>query len=179
MREAALDDCFESGVLGAELFEKINEAAFVDGDEPGFVRGPGGGVRAGEGGEELEEDIIVNFVTLVLAAVVIGLELAAVEFEAGAVAGAVRGDGGALGAGFGFDLLNESGFAVASVSANQNQAEGAVERCRLEGAVESRGDVNEAAHSVQTTSAGVGAAALAVKGEEVRDKGVRVGPGRT
>src|SRR5690606_2424533 len=111
----------------------------------------------------------------ILAAVVIALVGMALELEHGPVRAALHLS--ALALGKGLELLNEGRLTVTGVTADDDQAELALEQRGLELLIQIGRHVGGLANFVEATGARVGYLTLAVEGQQMGDKGVGVGLG--
>ena len=141
-----------------------------------WFSGHAGIVLARERSEELLQHGIIALITFILAAVVVALVGVPLELEHGTVRTALHLC--ALALGKGLELLNERGLSVTGVTADDHQAEFALEQGRLELLIQIGRHVGGLANFVQATGAGVGNLALAVERQQMCDKGVGVGLGR-
>ena len=174
--QALLDLLGEQRELLFVLKEEIDQPPLVDGDQAGLILGPAGGVLAREGGKELLQHGIVALVAFILAAVVVALVGMPLELEHSPIRAALHLC--ALALGKGLELLNEGRLTVTGVTADDDQAELALEQRGLELFIQIGRHVGGFANFVEATGARVGYLTLAVEGQQVGDKGVGVGLGR-
>ncbi len=94
------------------------------------------------------------------------------ELEHGAIRAALQLC--ALALGEGLKLLDESGFSITGVTTDDDQTELTFEQCRFELLIKVSRHIGGLANLIQTTGACIGNLALAVKRQQIRDKGIGV-----
>ena len=156
------------------LQEEIHQPSFIDGDDSGLVGGPAPWIIARKWPEEFSQDVVVSFVTFVLAAVIIALESMSFELEDGSVGTVLYLSAFTLGECL--ELLNKGGLPITCITADDHQPELALEQCRFQFFIQEGGHIGRLADLIQPSRSGIGNLTLAVKGQEVGDK--RVGVGR-
>ncbi len=173
--ESQVDELGEAGVAVVAMAEEIDQSALVDGDQPGLPLSvlPFRFGGAGEGCEELLQDLVPVGVPLVLAAVVVGAETVALQGEVATVR-PHRAEVGAPFAGLALEALQEGGLAVARIAGDHDERVASLTESRDKLTVQGSLDVHRHAVGVEAAGAAVAAAALAVQRLEVRDERVAV-----